>query len=125
MFKPGQISSTEAALLNKLLLDVRYIKALKVAAPLRIRRDPAGMCIEQVSPEQNPDEGFQSGSGDASGDGRFGDLTSIVIGPYLTDVSVACVTNSGGQTVIQVTKTWGISTVTGVDLSVVQSVYTP
>lgn len=125
MFKPGELSIAEAALLNRLLLDVKYVKALKVAAPLRIRRDPAGMCIEQVFPEDNPSEGEQSGSGDASGDGRFGDLTSITIGPYLTDVSVECVTNSGGQSVIQVTKTWGISTVTGVDLSVTQSVYEP
>lgn len=32
---------------------IRYIYALKVAAPLRIRRDPAGMCIEQVEREND------------------------------------------------------------------------
>lgn len=67
MFKPGELSAKEAEALNRLLLDVRYIKSLKVAAPLRIRRDPAGMCIEQIFPEENPRDGG-SGSGADAGD---------------------------------------------------------
>jgi hypothetical protein len=68
MFKSGELSAKEAETLNRLLLDVRYIKSLKVAAPLRIRRDPAGMCIEQIFPEENPrNEGSGSGA-DAGGD---------------------------------------------------------
>lgn len=118
MFKPGQLSAQEAALLNRLLLDVRYVKALTVAAPLRIRRDPAGMCIEQVFPEENPPQGTQSGSGDASGAGRFGDLVSVRIGPFVTGGTVACVTNSGGQAELVLTLTYGTQTITGVDLSI-------
>lgn len=66
--------------------------------------------------------GFNSGSG-----GGAGDLTTITIGPYLTDIDVQCVTlsGSGNHQGIRVTKTWGISIVTGPDLSMIQQVYVP
>lgn len=61
------------------------------------------------------------GSGDADGSGSGGepgnDLTTITIGPFVTGVSVECVTNSGGVSELVTTVTYGTQTITGVDLS--------
>lgn len=117
VFKPGQLSQQEALALTQLSRDVDFVKRLRVAAPLRLRRDSAGMVIETIEVPDEPESG--------SGGGGGGDLTTVIIGPYLTDVSIECVTGSGGDRQIRLTKTWGISILTGMELTVVQQVYVP
>ncbi len=79
-FKPGQISVEEASELNRMRRLLTRISKLRIAAPLRLRDDPAGWCIEQILPPAN-EPSVDEGPYPYSGYGTI-EFDSIVVPVY-------------------------------------------
>jgi len=90
-----------------------------------------GVIFDQELTTSNPvvvayDEVGQINSGSGMGSSANCDLMSVTVGPFLYDVTIQCVTNSGtGKTQLQLNKKYKTVTITGCDLTAVTNDYTP
>ena len=80
-----------------------------------------GVIFDQELTTSNPvvvayDEVGQINSGSGMGSSANCDLMSVTVGPFLYDVTIQCVTNSGtGKTQLQLNKKYKTVTITGCD----------